>query len=101
MNLFDDDFVAMHNHLTSLGDPGAVDVIWSAVTYKGIFHNEYEAAVLFSGEIESKNPYVEVREADFSAITHSDTVTINSTVYHITNPKPDGTGMMILELSKI
>lgn len=76
------------------------DVFWNAVTYKGIFHNEYEAIALFAGEIESKNPFVEVKESDFSAITHADTVTINSVVYKITAKEPDGTGMMILRLSK-
>ena len=76
------------------------DILWNAVTYKGIFHNEYEAVTLFAGEIESKNPFVEVMEADFSAITHTSTVTINAVVYHITAIEPDGTGMMILRLSK-
>jgi hypothetical protein len=76
------------------------DVIWGTTTYKGIFHNAYEAALLFTGEIESKNPFVEVMEADFSAITHTSTVTINAVVYHITAIEPDGTGMMILRLSK-
>lgn len=76
------------------------DVTWNAVVYKGIFHNEYEAVTLFAGEIESKNPFVEVMEADFSAITHLSTVTINAVVYHVTAIEPDGTGMMILKLSK-
>jgi len=76
------------------------DVIWNGVIYKGIFHNEYEAASLFEGEIESKNPFVQVRESDFSAITHADTVTINSVVYKIMAIEPDGMGMMVLKLSK-
>lgn len=76
------------------------NVTWNAIIYKGIFHNEYEPAVLFSGEIESREPWVEVREADFSAITHSATITINSVSYKITEIKPSGTGMMILMLSK-
>lgn len=76
------------------------DVTWDAVVYKGIFHNEYEAAVLFSGEIESRAPYVEVREADFSAINHTDTVTIDAVAYKVIEVKPDGTGMMVLILSK-
>ena len=76
------------------------DVIWDAVTYKGIFHNEFEAVILFSGEIESRNPWVEVREADFSAIDHTDTVTINGVVYNVISKEPSGVGMLLLRLSK-
>lgn len=76
------------------------DVIWDAATYKGIFHNEFEAALLFSGEIESRDPWVEVREADFSAIDHTDTVTINAVSYKIISKEPSGAGMLLLKLSK-
>jgi len=76
------------------------DVTWDAVVYKGIFHNEYEASILFSGEVENRGPYVEVREADFSAIDHTDDVTIDGVAYNVIAVKPDGTGMMILSLSK-
>jgi hypothetical protein len=85
---------------TFLADFG-VDVLWDAVTYKGIFHNEYEAALLFAGEIESRKPFVEVKESDFSAVTQADTVEIDSTTYHVMAVEPDGTGMLILRLSKI
>ncbi len=76
------------------------DVIWNGVIYKGIFHNEYEAVPLFGGEVESRGPYVEVKESDFLAITHTGIVTIGGVAYHVTEKKPDGTGMMILVLSK-
>lgn len=76
------------------------DVLWDAITYKGIFHNEYEPVILFSGEIESRNPWVEVREADFSGITHDEILEINEIEYKVINIKPSGTGMMVLELSK-
>ena len=75
-------------------------IVWNAVAYKGVFHNEYEAAALFGGEIESRDPYVEVKESDFSGITHADTVTIDTVVYHIKAREPDGTGLLILRLSK-
>jgi len=76
------------------------DVIWNAVTYKGIFYNEYEAASLFGGEIESRDPYVQVREADFFTITHASTIVIGGVTYKITAKEPDGLGMMLLRLSK-
>lgn len=77
------------------------DIIWNAVTYKGIFYNEYEAAALFNGEIESRRPFVEVKESDFSTVIQADIVEINSTTYHVMAVEPGGTGMMILRLSKI
>lgn len=75
-------------------------ILWNSVTYKGIFYNEYEAISLFEGEIESRAPYVEVREADFSGVAHDDQLTINSVAYKVKEIKPDGTGIMTLILSK-
>ncbi len=76
------------------------DVVWNGVTYKGIFFNPYEAASLFENSVESRNPYVEVKESDFSAISHSDIVTIGGVVYHVIGVEPSETGLLILRLSK-
>jgi len=76
------------------------DVTWNATTFKGIFHNEYEPVALFDGQIESRSPYVEVRDSDISGIAHDATVTINAVVYKVKEIKPSGFGMTILVLSK-
>lgn len=73
------------------------DVIWSGITYKGIFHNEYEQAL---EGIETQDPWIEVKEADFSAITHSATVIVNSVTYHVIGIEPGAMGLMKLKLSK-
>lgn len=74
---------------------------WNGTTFSVIFHNEYEAVILFAGEIESRNPYAEVRDSDIVGAKGSDSFTVNGTAYKIKGPpKPDGTGITILELSK-
>lgn len=65
-----------------------------------IFHNEYEAMILFAGEIESRNPYVEVQDSDIVGIAHASTLVIGGVTYKVTAIKPDGTGITVLELSK-
>jgi hypothetical protein len=76
------------------------DVTWDAVVYKGIFHNEYEAAVLYAGEIESKNPFVEMRDVDVPDLVHDDLLTIEGLNYRVIGIQPDGMGMTIVKLNK-
>jgi hypothetical protein len=77
-----------------------VDVVFGAATVKAIFHNEYESIPLFSGEVESRNPYIEGRASDFPNIAHDSIVTIGGVAYKAKEIKPDGTGMTVIELSK-
>lgn len=76
------------------------DATWNTTTFKVVFHNEYEAAVLFTGEIETRNPYVEVKDSDISGIVHGNVLTIDGTAYKVTGIQPDGTGITVLLLSK-
>ncbi len=76
------------------------DIVWNGTTYKGIFHNEYEAVALFGLEIESRNPYIQVRESDFSAIVQGNAVTIAGITYKVKSGQPNGFGMLLIELSK-
>ncbi len=77
-----------------------INATYGLSTIKVLFHNEYEAAALFNQEIESRNPYVEVKDSDVTGITHASTLVINSTTYHVKEVKPDGTGITVLVLSK-
>jgi hypothetical protein len=77
-----------------------IDVIFGGNTVKAIFHNEYEPVSLFSGEIESRNPYLEGISSDFSGIVHGSAITIEGVVYQVKSIQPDGTGMVLIELSK-
>ena len=90
----------VENDLSTFFGEHAVDAVWNAVTYKVIFHNEYESISLFGGEVESRNPYIQARESDFSGITHGATITIGGVAYKVTSKQPDGTGIMVIELSK-
>lgn len=76
------------------------DITWRGTTFKGIFHNEYEAVTLFAGQIESANPYAEALDTDIVGIAHGDIMTINAVAYKVTEIKPDGTGITVLILSK-
>lgn len=76
------------------------DIVWNGVTYKGIFHNEYEAVPIFGVEIDSRNPYIQVRESDFSAIVQGETVTIEGVAYKVKSKQPNGVGSLLIELSK-
>lgn len=76
------------------------DILWNGNTYKGIFHNEYEAIPLFGEGIDSRNPYIQVRESDFSTIAQGNTVTIGGVAYKVTSIQPNGVGSLILILSK-
>ena len=82
------------------GEDFGVDVIFGANTVKAIFHNEYEPVPLFSGEVESRNPYIEGRASDFPGIVQGSTLTIGGVAYKARSPHPDGTGMIMIELSK-
>lgn len=84
---------------TFFADHG-VDATWNATTFKVIFHHEYEAAVLFSVEIESRNPFMEARDTDIAGMVHGNTVTIDGVAYKVKNIQPGDMGTSIVILSK-
>ena len=77
-----------------------VDAVWNNTTFKVIFHNAYEAVTLFGLDIESKNPYVEIKDSNVPGIAQGDAFTVNGTPYKVIGIQPDGTGITILTLSK-
>ncbi len=84
---------------TFFADHG-VDATWNGTTFKVIFHNEYEAVSLFGVEIESKNPFMEVKDTDIAGMAHGNTVTINATAYKVKNIQAGEFGTKIVILSK-
>lgn len=77
-----------------------IDATYGANTIKVIFHNEYEVMTLFGGIVESKNPFLEIKDSDIVGATHSSTITIGGVAYNFIEIRPDGTGITIVELSK-
>src|SRR4030042_1047866 len=77
-----------------------IDVIFGGNPVKAIFHDEYAAVSLFGEGIESQNPYIEARSSDFPGIIQGNTITISGTAYKVKSVQPDGTGMVLIELSK-
>jgi len=76
----------------------AIDALWKGVGVKCIFHNEHEAVALFSGEVESANPYVEVKSSDVEGVAHGDSFEVNGTEYSVAGIRPDSTGITVLIL---
>ncbi len=77
-----------------------VDATWNGKDFQVLFHNPYEAAVLFGQDIESKGPYVEVKDSDVEEIAQGDDFRVNDTDYKVRGIQPDGTGITVLKLSK-
>ena len=67
-----------------------------------IFDNEYQAAQFrqADAEIESSGPRATCRESDVAGVAHGDTLQIRGTTFSVVEVHPDGTGLVILILSK-
>lgn len=76
------------------------DVTWNATSFKGIFHNASQIADSLEIGVESRNPFVQVEEADISGMAKGDTVTVNSVAYKCLDIRPTGFGKSIVILSK-
>ncbi len=73
-----------------------------ARTVQVVFDNEYQAAQFqqSDAEIESSGPKATCRESDVSGVAHGDTLQVRGTIYSIAEVHPDGTGLVILILSR-
>jgi hypothetical protein len=69
---------------------------------RAIFDNEYLAAQFAQAEaaVESSGPRTTCREADVAGVAHGDTIQIRGVTYSVAEVHPDGTGLVILILSK-
>ena len=69
---------------------------------RAIFDNEYQAAQFTQAdaEIESSGPRATCRESDVAGVAHGDTLEVRSVTFSVVEVHPDGTGLVILILSK-
>lgn len=65
-----------------------------------LFWNGFHEGQIYGDGVDTMNPYCVGKEADFSGISGSDTLTINGTLYHIVGYEPDGMGAIKIILSK-
>jgi len=82
---------AIYTPLGVGGSPVAVNVI---------FDKEYIDINIGTPGIEGDQPIALGKESDFPSVLQGDTLNINAIDYVIVNPKPDGTGMILLVLKE-
>jgi len=73
------------------GPPVAVNVV---------FDREYIEINVGTPGIEGDQPIALGKAADFPNVKHGDSLNVNAINYTIVNPKPDGTGMILLVLKE-
>ena len=75
----------------------ATEAIYNAQTIKVIFDEAYQEAL----GISATGPMITAKSADFIGARRGQNVVINSTTYKIAQPpRPDGTGMVQIDLEK-
>lgn len=69
---------------------------------RAIFDNEYQAAQFTQADaqIEASGPSATCREADVAEVAHGDTLQVRGVTYSVAEVHPDGTGLIVLILSK-
>jgi len=82
------------------GSGCTINVLTLVDGFNVILHNEYEPVTLFEGQIESRNPYIEIKDSDIVGVVHDTILWIDSVAYKVKEIKPDGTGITVLILSK-
>jgi hypothetical protein len=82
------------------GSGCTINVLTLVAGFKVIFHNEYEAVPLFESQVDSRNPFINGKESDLVDVVQDMVLWINSVAYKAKSPQPDGTGMVLIELSK-
>lgn len=81
-------------------DDFGVTAVFGSTSVAGIFDREYEALV-FTGEaaVASRSPRFVCREADLGSLgRQGQQLTVGSDQFRVREVKPDGTGMVVLEL---
>jgi hypothetical protein len=76
------------------------DITWNATSFKGIFHNSSQILDALGIGVESRNPFIQVEDADISGMAKGDAVTVNSVAYYCLDIRPTGFGKSIVILSK-
>ena len=73
-----------------------------ARTIQVLFDNEYQAAQFQQADaaIESSGPKATCRESEVASVAHGDTLQIRDTAYSVVEVHRDGTGLVVLILSR-
>ena len=77
----------------------ATAAVWSvgSATVNGVFDNEFALGL---GLMDSSKPVFVCSAADMPTAAQGQTLVINSTTYTINDVQPDGTGLLVLQLSE-
>lgn len=70
------------------------------VSISVLFYNEFQAAALYGNDVASQNPMVRCKATDVIGVDKDSTFTVDSVLYYVRNVHPNGTGEVIIELSK-
>jgi len=74
----------------------------AGVTGEVIFYNQYEAQKVSGLDFESCSPYVLTTEANVTSHDRMTlTITVRSKIYRAGEFKPDGTGLIIVDLTNV
>jgi alcohol dehydrogenase class IV len=69
-------------------------------TISGIFNTPEQDVAIFDANVEANLPFVQCMTSALAGVTHAHTMTIDSTVYRISNIASDGTGVSTVQLRK-
>jgi hypothetical protein len=72
----------------------------ASIVIKTILLNDYYAVDSGSVAVEMNQPIAVIRTADAAAISHNDTMVIESITYRVVNIRPDGTGISEIQLEQ-
>lgn len=70
------------------------------VTINVLFYNEFQSAALYGNDVASQNPMVRCKATDIVGVDKDSTFTVDSVLYYVRNVHPNGTGEIIIELSR-
>ncbi len=99
MSTFKEDLLTDLDDVFLDNEEFAVDVLYNAATFQGIFDDGFIDSADDGIAVESTAPQVQVKTSDVVGALHDETMTINSIDYKIIGIQPDGTGMTLILLS--
>lgn len=76
-------------------------VTLGATPVKAIFDNGHQEVGLLGVDFESRNPTLQVKDADLPADAHDLPVRVRGVDYEVVGVEPDGTGLSVLQLRRL
>lgn len=87
------------DRLAMLADFGVTST-WNAASQTVIFDDKFQIVDTQGVPVESADPQVVGRASDFVGVKDGDAITVNAVSYKVRRPMPDGTGFIVMTLSK-